>query len=71
MKAIHSPPEVQEHIFEKFYRADEARQTNTGGAGLGLAIAQNIINLHDGTIHVESRDRKTTFIITLPDIKNV
>lgn len=63
------PPEVQEHIFEKFYRADEARQTNTGGAGLGLAIAQNIINLHDGTIHVESRDRKTTFIITLPDIK--
>lgn len=36
-------PEQQAHIFEKFYRADEARQGNTGGAGLGLAIAKILL----------------------------
>ena len=60
--------EQQEHIFEKFYRADEARQGNTGGAGLGLAIAKNIVTLHGGNITVESENRKTTFTILLPDI---
>ncbi len=61
-------PEQQEHIFEKFYRADESRQGNTGGAGLGLAIAKNIITLHGGAITVESKNRKTTFNIILPHI---
>lgn len=53
-------------IFEKFYRLDSARSTNTGGAGLGLAIAQEIITAHDGTISVESSIEKTTFTVMLP-----
>lgn len=62
------PPDEQAHIFEKFYRADDARQANTGGAGLGLAIAKNIITLHNGTIGVLSENRKTTFTISLPAV---
>ena len=53
-------------IFEKFYRMDEARSTNTGGAGLGLAIAKEIVQLHGGTISAESDNELTTFSITLP-----
>lgn len=53
-------------IFEKFYRLDSARSTNTGGAGLGLAIAQEIVTAHDGTISVESNPENTTFTIKLP-----
>lgn len=53
-------------IFEKFYRLDSARSTNTGGAGLGLAIAQEIVTAHDGTISVESNPENTTFTVKLP-----
>ncbi len=42
------------HVFERFYRADNARPTDKGGAGLGLAIARKIIEQHDGTITLES-----------------
>lgn len=52
------------HIFERFYRSDEARAK--GGTGLGLAIAQTIITQHSGTISVSSNKLGTTFIITLP-----
>ena len=53
-------------IFEKFYRLDESRRSKTGGAGLGLAIAKKIVELHDGTIEAESDEVETRFIVTLP-----
>ncbi len=54
------------HIFEKFYRLDAARSSSTGGAGLGLAIAREIVELHGGTIRCESNGQLTSFIISLP-----
>ena len=60
-------PEHQlNNLFEKFYRLDEARSSETGGAGLGLAIAKEIIERHDGTIKAKSQNEYTTFIIRLP-----
>lgn len=53
-------------IFERFYRLDNARNSINGGAGLGLAIAREIITLHGGTIQAESKDNKTTFTLTIP-----
>lgn len=60
------PPYKLERIFEKFYRLDEARSTDTGGAGLGLAISKEIVERHDGTIAVASEAGKTCFTLTLP-----
>jgi len=60
------PQAKLETIFEKFYRLDSARSTNTGGAGLGLAIAQEIVTAHDGIISVESNPENTTFTVKLP-----
>lgn len=53
-------------IFEKFFRLDEARTSDTGGAGLGLAIAKEIITLHGGKITAQSENGMTTFIVSLP-----
>lgn len=60
------PQAKLETIFEKFYRLDSARSTNTGGAGLGLAIAKEIVTAHAGTISVESNTENTTFTVKLP-----
>jgi PAS domain S-box-containing protein len=60
-------PDDLPHIFERFYRADHARRTETGGSGLGLALVQKIIDHHSGTVEVQSLPgRGSTFRICLP-----
>jgi heavy metal sensor kinase len=55
------------HIFERFYRADEARSRETGGSGLGLAIAQWVVDMHQGSIDVKSTLGKgSVFSVRLP-----
>lgn len=53
-------------VFDKFFRLDEARATATGGAGLGLAIAKDIVTLHGGRIMAESEKEITAFVVELP-----
>lgn len=61
-------PEKLSRIFERFFRLDSARASATGGAGLGLAIAKEIVELHGGTIAAESADERISFTVTLPTI---
>lgn len=60
------PGVMLQTIFEKFYRVDGSRSSGTGGAGLGLAIAKEIVELHDGLIRAKSDDNRTQFVVTLP-----
>lgn len=60
------PEKKLESIFEKFFRLDEARVSDTGGAGLGLSIAKEIVNLHGGKITATSENEETTFCVMLP-----
>lgn len=60
------PEESLSSIFQKFYRVEQSRSTDTGGTGLGLNIAHEIIQLHGGKIQVSSSIQGTQFTIALP-----
>lgn len=60
------PPEQLSSIFDKFTRLDDARKSDTGGSGLGLSIADQILRLHGGEISAHSENNTVTFTVSLP-----
>ncbi|QZH60365.1 HAMP domain-containing protein [Mycolicibacterium farcinogenes] len=60
------PAEHLSHVFERFYRADSARDRDHGGSGIGLAIVKALVEAHGGQITVSSSGAGTTFTIILP-----
>lgn len=61
------PEELQDKVFERFYRVDKARSRETGGTGLGLALTRNSILLHRGSVKLYSKEKEgTTFTVRIP-----
>lgn len=60
------PSEALTDIFDRFYRVESSRNSQTGGTGLGLAIVKGIVAQHHGRVRATSDDELTTFIVTLP-----
>lgn len=66
-QGIGIPPEDLPHIFEPFYRSPAASASSVNGMGIGLYVTAQIIELHEGTLAVESTiEQGTTFLVTLP-----
>jgi signal transduction histidine kinase len=63
------PADHMEKIFDAFYQVDGSSTREYGGAGLGLAIAKNLVEAHHGRIRVESKPNQgSTFFVTLPQL---
>ena len=65
------PQDKLGRIFEQFFRLDSSRSSSTGGAGLGLAISKEIVELHHGSIQVESENESICFTIRLPALVKI
>lgn len=64
------PDDMLPKLFDRFFRADTSRTNSAkNGYGLGLSIAKKVVDLHHGTISVESTDAHTTFTVILPNIR--
>jgi signal transduction histidine kinase len=61
------PPEKLEHLFDRFYRVDEARNSDGHHYGLGLSIAKAVAEKHGGSIAVSSQDGKVRFTVSIPE----
>ncbi|WP_328422003.1 sensor histidine kinase [Streptomyces sp. NBC_00443] len=60
------PPADRIRVFDRFYRVDKARSRDRGGSGLGLAVAQSLVQAHGGCIELSSQPGETVFTVTVP-----